>query len=83
MQNSWAKQLNPILAISQMSGLMLSNVELNIGANTINHLLGRQMIGWYVVDQDANASMYRSQPLNNQTLTLTSDAVTTIKLWVF
>lgn len=83
LQNAWTAEINPVLAIPQNNGVMLANVELNIGANTINHLLGRQMQGWQVIDQDASASIYRSQPLNSKTLTLTSSAPVTVKLWVF
>lgn len=83
LQNSWAKQLNPVLGLSQLDGVMLENISLSIGANTINHLLSRQMIGWYLTDQNAPASIYRSQALNSKTLTLTSDAAVTVNIWAF
>lgn len=83
MQNSWTKELNPLLNIPQNQGIMLENIELQTGSNTINHLLGRKMQGWYILDQDALASIYRSKPLNATTLTLTSTGVTTLKIWIF
>ena len=83
MQNAWTKELNPVLAMPLNQGIMLEDITLQVGANVINHLLGRKMIGWIIIDQDAQASMFRSQPLNNKTLTLTSDAIVTLKLWVF
>lgn len=83
MQKQWTSQLNPLLAVSITQGSLLTNKLLNIGANTFNHYLGRQQIGWFVADQNALASIYRSQPLNSQTLTLTSNAVVTVSLWIF
>jgi hypothetical protein len=83
MQKQWTSQLNPLLAVSITQGSLLTNKLLNIGTNTFNHYLGKQMSGWFIVDQDAKASIYRSQPLNSQSLTLTSDEVVTIALWVF
>lgn len=83
MQTKWAAQLNPLLSNPFTSGILLPQTTLINGVTVINHLLQRQMIGWIVTDQDASASIYRSAPLNNQTLTLTSDAAAIINLWVF
>ncbi len=83
MQQSWAKELNPVLGQPLLQGSLLLNIALTAGANTFNHYLGRQMLGWFVTDQNGGASIYRSQPMNSQTLTLTSDAIVTINLWVF
>lgn len=83
MQNSWSKQLNPVLALPQSDSLILDSIELKAGVNIINHLLARKMIGWSIIDQDSASTIYRSAPLNAQTLTLTSSAPTTIKLQVF
>lgn len=83
MQQQWSQQLNPLLQMPFSSGSFLTNVQLINGVTTFAHYLGRQMQGWIVSDKDADASIYRSEPLNNQTLTLTSDADVTISLWVF
>lgn len=83
LQNSWSKEINPLLRNQLNNGFLLENIEIQTGVNTINHLLGRMQQGYFIVDQDAPASMYRSQPLNKQTLTLTSTGPCTIKLWVF
>lgn len=40
MQNSWAAQINPLLANPMASGLFLKGIVLTTGANVINHLLG-------------------------------------------
>jgi hypothetical protein len=83
MQKQWTSQLNPLLANILTQGSLLSDVTLIDGVNTFNHYLGKGMTGWILVDQNGAASIYRSQPLNAQTLTLTSNAAVTVSLWVF
>lgn len=79
----WAATLNPVIANPLMQGKLLQNVSLINGNTTINHGLGRQMKGWIIADQTAAASIYRSQPLNSNTLTLNSSAACTVSLYVF
>lgn len=83
LQKQWTSQLNPLLAVSLTQGSLLPDTKLINGVNTFNHYLGKQMTGWILVDQNALASIFRSQPLNSQTLTLTSNAEVTVSLWVF
>lgn len=83
MQKQWTSQLNPLLAVSLTQGSLLTNIKLINGASTFNHYLGKQMSGWMIADQNALASVYRSAPLNSQTLTLTSSASVTVSLWIF
>lgn len=82
-QDRWASILGPVISCVLSQGQQLSDIDLIVGANVINHKLGRKQIGWSLSDIDAPASIYRSQPLNDKTLTLTSDAVCTVSLWVF
>lgn len=74
MQNKWASILNPIIAKPLSSSNILKGVILSTGVNVVNHLLARKMQGWIVSDINAPATIYRSQPFNSQTLTLTSTA---------
>ncbi len=83
LQKQWTSQLNPLLANSLTQGVLITGVNLINGSNIFNHYLGKQMIGWILVDQDAQAQIYRSAPLNSQTLTLASNNNVTISLWVF
>lgn len=83
MQVRWATELNPLLNNELINGQLLQNVSLISGVTTINHLLGRKQQGYIITDVDAAATIFRSQPLNNLTLTLTSDAACTVSLWVF
>lgn len=82
-KNKWAQSLNPVLANSILSGNIVQNQRLIAGANIINHGLGRVLQGWFITDQNGVATIYRSQPMNASTLTLTSSAIVTCSLWVF
>ncbi len=79
----WKSILDPVIATPIIQGNLISNVSLITGANVINHKLGRNQVGWMVVDQQASASIYRSQPLNNLTLTLVASAPAVISVWCF
>lgn len=83
MEKQWISELNPLLANIITQGSLLDNIALKMGANTFNHYLGKQQTGWILIDQDASASIYRSAPLNSQTLTLTSSAPCVVGLWIF
>lgn len=83
MQTKWASELNPVLAIPFLNGIQLSQISLINGSTVINHRLQRMMQGWFITDINAAATIYRSQPFNPTTLTLTSSAAVIINLWVF
>lgn len=81
--NLWAASLNPLIANVLNAAQILTNISLVTGNNTINHKLGRDMTGWFLTDIQGIATLYRSQPLNNLTLTLTSSANVTVSIGVF
>lgn len=82
--NIWAQALNPILGNMMIQGKMISGIALTAStAKVINHGLGRMMTGWWVVDNTANCTVWRTQNLNTKTITIESSADTTIALWVF
>jgi len=84
MQTKWASTLNPLLSMPILNGNLISNITL--AATTplaINHLLGRSPIGWFLTDNTAAASVWRSVAFNQYTLTLEASAATTISFWVF
>jgi len=83
MQNKWGSLLNPVLANPTTNMSILKNVALASGNTVINHLLGAVQQGWVVLDVDAAATIYRSAPLNDKTLTLHSSAACTVTLGVF
>ncbi len=79
----WAQALNPIIASPLSSAKIIQHKTLISGVNIINHGLNRVMQGWFIVDINGIASIYRSAPLNGTTLTLTSNAVVTVSIGVF
>lgn len=70
--------LNPLNSVT-----ILKNVPLNNGITIINHLLGRMQQGWFLVDVDGAATVYRSSAFNNTVLTLTSNAAVNCSIGVF
>lgn len=83
MQNKWASILNPLIAKPLSSANVLKDVQLINGITIVNHLLGRKMQGWFIADVDASAIVFRSQPMNDKTLTLTSNSDCVVTLMVF
>lgn len=86
MQTTWAGQIDPVLNNPLNQGLLLKNISLKSGDNTVNTTLGRQLQGWYIVRQRGPASVYDKQDSNqmpNLTLVLNSSANVVIDLAVF
>lgn len=86
MQSRWSSALNPVLANPATSGIILKNIMLINGSNTINHLLGRKLQGWRLVRQRAAASIYDQQDSNLKqelTLILVSNANISCDIEVF
>lgn len=86
MQNTWAKQLNPVLDLPLSNSLVLQNVSLVNGTTTVNHMLGRALRGWVVVRRRAAATIYDQQDTNkipDKTLILVSNAAVSVDLIVF
>lgn len=85
-QTKWAATLNPIVSNPLVSGLILSNIKVTTGANTINHLLGRDLQGYIVILNSASITYYDSQATNQRpqlTLILNASGDATISLYVF
>jgi len=83
MQTQWAQQIDPVLTNILVSGQYLPEVQLINGVTVVNHKLSRKMQGFLICGQNAAANIYYSQPFNDINLTLTSNAVVTVNLWVF
>jgi hypothetical protein len=83
-QTKWASTLNPILAIPFLNGNLISNISLTASTPlVINHLLQRTPQGWFLIDNTANATVWRAAAMNNLTITLEASANTNISFWVF
>jgi len=84
--NKWASILNPIVANPIVNSLILKDVVLAAGDNTINHRLGRKLQGYLIVGINAAATIYDKQASNQMpqlTLVLNSSAGCTCNILVF
>ena len=85
METRWAAELNPLLALPINKGLLLTNIKLSTGDNTINTTLGRKYRGYIITGmRDAFVQIYEI-PNNNPDLhlVLNSSGSATVDLWVF
>jgi hypothetical protein len=64
------------------NGEDLGQLVLASGANVVNHKLQRVPQGFLILDQNANASVYRTAA-TDRTVTLTASAAVTVKVWVY
>lgn len=85
LQTGWAQQLNPVINNPISQGILINNVKLNVGNNTINHRLSRKLQGYIVIGmRGAFTQIYQTASLTPQlTLVLNSSAVATVDLYVF
>ena len=92
LQDNMANLLEPTATTVEQSpllaGKILPKVVLAASSNTIEHKLGRQLQGWFIVRQRAAASIYDTQdtvPVAEQSviLKLTSSAIVTVDIYVF
>lgn len=85
--DSLEKTLNPVFNNPLLSGQVIKNVALEIGANTINHRLGRKLEGWFITRQrDVASAFYDTQdtnPLPNLTLQINSSAAVVVDIYCF
>lgn len=83
MLTKWASTINPFLSNPLNGVSILKDVNLSTGSNVINHLLATKQQGWFLVDAQGPAVIYRSAQFNDKTLTLTTDANVTVSIGVF
>jgi len=84
-QTQWPQQLDPLLGNPLNSASILKNQSLGTGSNTLNHLLGAPLQGWYIIRQRADASIYDLQDTNptpQLTLVLHSSAPVVVDIAV-
>jgi len=80
----WAAAINPVLAQPILNGQQIDSIALTASkAQAINHGLQQFPQGWFVVDNIANAVIWRTQPFNTTTITLEASATTTISIWIY
>lgn len=86
VQDNLTRTLNPVFNTPILEGNLLQKIPLLTGSNTINHKLGRTLIGWMITRQRGAASIYDAQDLNSMpasTLILISSAPAIVDIYVF
>jgi len=82
MQTRWMSELNPALSNPLLKGRQIDSVALQTGDNTVDHMLGRQPIGWFIVDLNANEGVYKVS-WSPTSLVLNSSGPVTVSLYVY
>lgn len=84
VQDNLEEFVKPIVSSEIIDGLLLKNVVLQSGENKVEHKLGREPIGWMIVNKSATADVWSSaSQLSKSILVLNSSATVTLTLWVF
>ena len=87
LSTKWAAIINPLLSNPANNSLLLQNIALASGNNSVNHMLGRKLQGWKPIRfHGSYADLYDLQDTNQTpelTLVLNASAPVTIDLEVF
>lgn len=79
--------VRPLSSNPLLDGRLIEGVAITSGTTKlVDHGLGRAWRGWYVVDRNANANVYRdtaSRAEASRQLALLASATVTVTLWVF
>ena|ERR1035437_1971864 len=86
LQSNIQDVLSQIVLDPFIDGITLTDINIRVGSNTINHTLGRNVIGYIVVSQDQIGNITTLQKTNrnqNKTLMLNSDQNMIVSLRIF
>jgi hypothetical protein len=86
LQSNIEAALSQFLVIPIMNGVLLENIELAVGDNSITHKLGRTVKGYIVTRVSAACDIYDKISTDtklDQQFTLNSSSACTISIWVF
>ncbi len=79
----WKSELDPILANLLLQGEQITGVSLTTTPTVIPHNLHQVPKGWLLADQNADAVVFRTAPMTNQSVTLQATAACVVNLWVY
>lgn len=82
VQDQVASVLVPLSKNALIDGVQIDGVVLTTSGAVVDHLLKRQPLGWFIVDQNAAATVYRSD-WNDRNISLISSATVTVSLWIY
>jgi hypothetical protein len=79
----WKSQLDPVIANLLLNGQQINDVDLSTSDTVIPHNLGQVPQGWLLADQNTNATVFRTQPMTNSSITLQATSACTVNLWIY
>lgn len=86
MQQQLVRTLNPVFDCPIVGGTLLQAQVLRAGTNSINHKLGRKLVGWIVTRIGAISTIYDTQTANKTpelTLELVCSNPVTVDIYCF
>lgn len=84
VQDNIERAFRPVASKEILDGRLIQGVVVTTASVAVSHGLGRNLVGWAVVDKNANADVWRVGTANADTLlTLDASATVTVSLWVF
>jgi nitrate/nitrite-specific signal transduction histidine kinase len=86
IQDNLAGPLRELASKPHNDSQLIENINLILGTTLVQHKLGRKVRGFYVVDQNASATIFRDTASTadlTKYLPLTSSAITRVCLVVF
>lgn len=86
LQGNIQSAFSQVLLIPILNGVLLENLEIVAGDNTITHKLGRRIRGYLVTRKNSASDIYdkiSTDTALDQSFTLNSSADCIISLWVF
>ena len=60
-----------------------TTASLDVSGTRVSHNLGRPPDGWVVIDNDADARVWRSGEMDSSSITLSASAAANVRLWIF
>lgn len=86
LQDNIANSFNQFEKLPQLDSVIVKNVAITTNDTIINHKLNREVQGWQIVRQNANAVVYESSTVNTQpssTIILKASANCTVSILFF
>lgn len=82
VQRNVDKAFDPLYNSAIVYGEQLNDLAVSTTATEFSHKLGRQPLGWIVVDKDADVRVWRTA-WNSRTITLDASGSASISVWVY
>lgn len=83
LQNNISQTVGPLSANPMNTGIIVPDIDLAIGNNTVQTKLGRKIQGWQIARQQGPFSQITEVSEDNDILVLNSTVATKISLYVF